>query len=210
MVTLQIITATGRKGATVTLPTDLFGEKPNPAILAQAARVYLAGLHPRRGKTKTRAEVVATTAKWYRQKGTGRARHGAKSAPIFVGGGVAHGPRGAKRVLSLSKKIKRTALIQALSTRAKERKVLVSDVDKIDAKTRAVAQLLGKLNLTEPTLVLHGGERNFMRGARNIPDLKMLSASQANAYMILKFPNLVLTKQGLELLVRTFGSLKKR
>ena len=97
----------------------------NKILLTQAIRVYTARRHPGLSKVKTRGEVIASTRKIYRQKGTGQARHGAISAPIFVGGGVAHGPKGVKRQLSLPKKMRRKALSIALSVKAKEGNLLV-------------------------------------------------------------------------------------
>src|SRR3990167_4620035 len=87
----------GTKQEGVNLPKALFGEKQNDKLLAQAIHVYRDRQHLGNSKVKTRGEVTATTRKWYRQKGTGRARHGAVSAPLFVGGGVAHGPKGINR-----------------------------------------------------------------------------------------------------------------
>src|SRR3989344_8061779 len=83
----------GAKNGVYVLPKEVFGAKINQPLMAQAVRVYLANQRQGNAHTKSRGEITLTTAKWYRQKGTGRARHGAKSAPIFVGGGVAHGPK---------------------------------------------------------------------------------------------------------------------
>src|SRR3972149_10400244 len=96
----------------------------NLNLLAQAIHVYEDRSHNALAKAQTRAEVERTKKKWYRQKGTGGARHGAKSAPIFVGGGVAHGPRPVKRELTLPKKMARQAFSVALTLKAKEGKVL--------------------------------------------------------------------------------------
>lgn len=209
MVSVGVFTATGRKGGTITLPNELFGREVSPKLLAQAARVYEWRAHPGRGKTKTRGEVALTTAKWYRQKGTGRARHGAKSAPIFVGGGIAHGPRGIRRNLTLSKKLARAALASALSGRFRAKGIYVVDVKDGGniAKTKVVAALLGKLGTQgKRTLILYGGEQGLARAARNISGIKILPANMINAYSILSFPNLVITKAGLELLTKTFGT----
>lgn len=206
MPTMQVFTMTGRKGGSVSLPSELFGKVVNPRLLAQAARVYQWRAHPGRGKTKTRGEVVLTTAKWYRQKGTGRARHGAKSAPIFVGGGIAHGPRGIRRNLTLPKKLARRALVSALSGRLKAKGIYVIDVKDGTTKTKVVAALLGKLGtLGKRTLILHGGEQGFTRAARNISGIETIRANMVNAYSILSFSNLVITRAGLELLTKTFG-----
>src|SRR5690554_4960009 len=103
---LTVITATS-KASSIEVSDAVFGQKANPTLLAQAVRVYLSNLRQGTSKVKTRSEVSRTRAKWYRQKGTGNARHGARSAPIFVGGGVAHGPNGQQNwTKSLSRKMK--------------------------------------------------------------------------------------------------------
>src|SRR5579884_516617 len=91
--TAVVVGITGKSAGNITLPKEIFGAKVNPQLMSQAVRVYLANQRQGNAATKTRGEINMTTAKWYRQKGTGRARHGAKSAPIFVKGGVAHGPQ---------------------------------------------------------------------------------------------------------------------
>ena len=103
----------GAKSGTFALPKEIFGAKVNDDLMAQAVRVYLANQRQGNAHTKSRGEINLTTGKWYRQKGTGRARHGAKSAPIFVGGGVAHGPRKKDYTLSLSKNMKKAAVKSA-------------------------------------------------------------------------------------------------
>ena len=112
------VTVVGIDGASkgsMTLPEAVFGAKPNKALIAQAVRVYLANQRQGNAATKTRGEVIGTTKKIYRQKGTGRARHGAAKAPIFVGGGVAHGPHPHDFSMEFPKKMKQKALISALS-----------------------------------------------------------------------------------------------
>src|SRR3972149_1654690 len=144
MVKLDVYSAKGIKKGSTNLP-ERFVEKENLPLLAQAIHVYEARLHPGLAKVKTRGEVIASTRKVYRQKGTGGARHGAKSAPIFVGGGVAHGPKGVKRTLTLAKGMRAKALDLALSLAAKEEKVfVVSGLAKV-TKTGEVAHVLAKI-----------------------------------------------------------------
>lgn len=204
---LTLYTATGKPSQQkIKLPDQLFGQKVNPALLAQAVRVYQWHEHPWRAKTKTRAEVTSLTgAKLHRQKGTGRARHGSRRAPIFVGGGVAHGPRGVRRSLSLSKRLSRAALFSALSDRLVNNQVMILDVGGFQAKTKNAALLFEKLNIPK-ALILHGGEENFVKASRNVPDILLLPANLANAYQVLRFPKIVITKGGFELLSRTFVS----
>lgn len=126
MIKLNVYSQNGTKKTSINMPKDLI-EKENRTLLAQAIRVYESGKHPGLSKVKTRGEVRASKRKIYRQKGTGQARHGAKSAPIFVGGGKAHGPKGVKRVLSLPRKMRQKALKIALSMKAGEKRLVVID-----------------------------------------------------------------------------------
>lgn len=114
------------KTTKVTLPKE-FSAKENKALLAQALHVYRANSHTGSSRVKSRGEVARTTAKWFRQKGTGHARHGARSAPIFVGGGVAHGPKGTSVSLTLPSKMRKKARDVALSMKAKNENVMVVD-----------------------------------------------------------------------------------
>jgi large subunit ribosomal protein L4 len=144
MLKAQVISAKGIKTGTISLPA--FSEdKPNLVLLSQAIRVYEDRSHPGLSKVKTRAEVNRTKKKWYRQKGTGGARHGAKSAPIFVGGGVAHGPKGIKRRLVLPVNIARKALRTAVSLKVTSGELfVVSGVASIK-KTKDASDLLQKV-----------------------------------------------------------------
>src|SRR3972149_8149295 len=138
---VSVYSAKGVKTGQMTLPKE-FGEKPNMALLAQAIRVYEDGGHTGLSKTKTRAEVNRTTKKLYKQKGTGGARHGSRRAPIFVGGGVAHGPRPIKRVLTLPLKLRKLARAIAYTVKAKENEmVVVKDLGKLE-KTKEASELI--------------------------------------------------------------------
>lgn len=187
------------------LPKELFGQKPNINLLSQAYYIYEARSHSGTHKTQTRAEVTATTAKVYRQKGTGRARHGSKKAPIYVGGGVVFGPTGEKRLKVLSKNLVRASLVSALSARSAEGKVFVVDGKKFDGKTKTAAKLLGSLGTKGRTLVLHSGEKEVVRSIRNITSVNVMPANMANAYEVINNSNLVVTSQGLQLLQDTFS-----
>lgn len=187
------------------LPKELFGQKPNINQLSQAYYIYEARSHSGTHKTQTRAEVTATTAKVYRQKGTGRARHGSKKAPIYVGGGVVFGPTGEKRLKILSKNLIRASLISALSARSAEGKAFVVDGKSFDGKTKTTVKLLEKLEARGRILVLHGGEKEVVRASRNIKDVSVMPANMANAYEVINNSNLVVTSQGLQLLQDTFG-----
>src|SRR5258708_225116 len=116
-VSVDVIGVDGKVSGKVSLPGEMFGEKVNKTLLAQAVRVYLANQRQGNASTKTRGEVDGSTAKIYRQKGTGRARHGSKRAPIFVKGGLVFGPKPRDFSLALPQKMKRKALFGALSAK---------------------------------------------------------------------------------------------
>lgn len=138
----------GTKLEETSLPKE-FGEKENLPLLAQAVRVYEERSHIGFAKTKTRTEVNRTTKKIYKQKGTGGARHGARSAPIYVGGGTAHGPKPIRRVLTLPKKMTKLALSQALSSKLSQKQIFVIDgIEKL-AKTNEARDFLTRIAKVE-------------------------------------------------------------
>jgi len=165
-----------------TLLKDLITDKPNLDLLAQAVRVYENKIHTGRSKTKTRSEISLTTKKWYRQKGTGRARHGAQSAPIFVGGSKAHGPKGVKRTLSLPVKMRRLALKSALSIKLSEGRIELLEGISTIKKTKKAAELITKAGQNKVTLVLSEKNKEQKRFFRNIADLKIVFFKNLNAY----------------------------
>jgi large subunit ribosomal protein L4 len=151
-------------------------------------------------RTKSRGDVAGSGRKMYRQKGTGGARHGARSAPIFVGGGVAHGPRVRSHVTSLPKKVRALALKHALSAKAGASDLIVIDEARLDApKTKALADAFEKLGVAN-ALVIDGEtlDENFARAARNIPNVDVLPAQGLNVYDVLRRDKLVLTKAAIE------------
>lgn len=198
--TIPVYAADGDKSGTMTLPESIFGQKPNPALLAQAVRVFLVNQRKAGSKVKTRGEVKKSTRKIYRQKGTGGARHGARSAPLFVGGGIAHGPKGVIPRLSFSRRMGRLALIQALSEKVREGKFIIADVEKIEVKTKIVAALLKKIGLDKGTLVIHNASQELFQAARNIEGVHVIPAGQISAYHVLANENILSTKEAVKAL----------
>ncbi len=202
---LNVYSSSGMKKDTTSLPRD-WQEKENLTLLAQAVRVYEDNLHPGLAKTKTRGEVQISTRKIYRQKGTGYARHGAKSAPIFVGGGVAHGPRGLKRKLLLSKKIAKKALGVALSLAIREGRVVV--VDSIASlKKSKEARLLQdaiverELEGRMPkkfTIALSRENRNASQAFRNLSGTSVVLFDDLNAYRVFNGGLILVDKNALQ------------
>lgn len=178
----------------------------NEKLLAQALRIYESNSHQKTSKVKTRGEVVGSTRKIYRQKGTGNARHGARYAPIFVGGGVAHGPTGVRPDnLVLPKKMRARALASSLLLKLQSS--LVSGIDsitKVDGKTSVLAGLLRTIAGHPNKRVLVVTEEkadSLYRGLKNIQAVEMKRASLVNAYDLVYFDHLVVTKDALDSLV---------
>lgn len=162
-------------------PKDYIVE-PNMDLLAQAVHVYNNRQHQGTSRTKTRGEISLTTKKWYRQKGTGRARHGAQSAPIFVGGGKAHGPDGRKRTLKLNKKMSSLALKSAISLKLKEGKVAVVEGVSSLKKTKDAANLLGKVEGKRILVLLDKANWEKYLVFRNIKNVQVLPSTDLNAF----------------------------
>ena len=180
------------------LPESLFGGKVNEILLAQSVRVYLANQREGGAKVKTRGEVEGSTRKIYRQKGTGKARHGSIRAPIFVGGGIVFGPVTRDYHLSMSKSMKRKALISALSAKAKDT-IVDEGLDTIELKTKLVVAKLADLGATEKVLlVVPHGATTLIKAARNIHSLDVLDAKGLNPYAVLMHKKIVFTKKALE------------
>jgi len=209
---LVVYNTKGEKQSTLSLPEKIFAAPVNPQLMAQAVRVYLSNQRQARAKTKSRGEVAISTRKIYRQKGTGRARHGSRNAPIFVGGGIAHGPRGNQNYrLRLPKKMKRKALFSALTAKLQDKKILaVKGLEKLEPKTKHFHQLFLKLFKKQPPrhllLVLPQPLSSVTRGARNLPFVQIVSANQLNTYQVLRADSLVFMPETIKALKETFLS----
>ncbi|HYK08574.1 MAG TPA: 50S ribosomal protein L4 [Candidatus Eisenbacteria bacterium] len=204
--------ATGKETGTVKLPEAVFGAKINKPLMAQAVRVYLANQRMGAAVTKTRSEVTLTTAKWYRQKGTGRARHGAQSAPIFVGGGTAHGPKAKDYSLQLSSQMKRAATLSSLSAMAKEGNVkVVAGLSSVEPKTKLAAKALIGMGLSgKKALVIMPEHMDIVfRAYRNIDRVKVARASLLTTYDILNAGTLVVMQETLAALEKQFKKESK-
>ena len=178
---IQIFSAKGVKGEAISLPKELEA-KANLNLLSQAVHVYRERSHTGLSSTKTRTEINRTTKKWYKQKGTGGARHGARSAPIFVGGGVAHGPRPLKRELTLSTGMKKKALQVALTLKVKEGKVVAVNNLSDLAKTKEVQNIVTKVTDIKKPKVTFVLEKMGSKAFRNIANSKTVQFKDLNAY----------------------------
>lgn len=189
----------GKSSGRVTLPPELFGVKVNKALLTQAIRVYSANAREGGASTKTRGEVEGSTRKIYRQKGTGRARHGSIRAPIFVGGGIVFGPRVRDFSLALPKKMKRAALASALTVQYQDGNIRVIDgLGKLEPKTKIMAKALTAAGMPRPILLVISKEaKRVVHSARNIAGVTLIGANQLNPYALLSHKSLLFMKEAL-------------
>jgi len=179
----------------IELSPAIFGLPVRPDILHQVVRWQLAKRRQGTHQSKRRGEIKATTAKMYKQKGTGRARHGAATATQFRGGAKPFGPRPRDHAHSLPKKVRRLGLKVALSSKLAEGKLVVLDRAALEEpKTKQLAAALGKWGWSS-ALLIDGGEidRNFALASRNLVGLQLLPSAGANVYDILRRDMLVLT-----------------
>ena len=193
--------------ADIELSDDVFGLAPRADILH---RVVTWQLENRRGiarATRERSEVARTGKKFGRQKGGGTARHGDRAAPVFIGGGKAHGARRREFNISLNKKVRALGLKMALSAKAQSGLVVVDNLDLTDAKTKALGAQLAKAGWGRKVLVIDGEQVNegFARAAGNLVGINVLPAMGANVYDILKHDTLVLTRAAVEKLEARFA-----
>ena len=202
-VSIDVVGIDGKAAGKMSLPGEMFGEKVNKALVAQAVRVYLANQRQGNASTKTRGEVDGSTRKIYRQKGTGRARHGGIRAPIFVKGGVVFGPKPRDFSLSLPQKMKRKALFSVLSAKVQDKEVMVIDgLGKIEAKTKAFAKMLNNLGVSDKKqkllFVTAGDVLAVQQAGRNIQTVNFLSSKLINTYQVLTATKIIIMKDAID------------
>ena len=197
----EAIKLDGKAAGSVDLSDAIFGLEPRVDILHRVVRWQRNNAQAGTHKVKTRSEVKYSTKKIYRQKGTGGARHGARSAPIFRGGGVYKGPVVRSHGHELTKKFRKLGLKHALSAKLKAGELVVIDAAETEGKTGALAKQVKNLGWKR-ALVIDGADVNegFLKAARNIEGLDILPTMGANVYDILKRDTLVITKAGVEAL----------
>ncbi len=190
----------GEEVSSTELPASIFEAKINRDLMHQALVRQMANKRLGTHKAKGRSEVSRTTAKAYRQKGTGRARHGSRRAPIFVGGGVAHGPQPRSYTKDMPRKMRRAALRSALSVKASNGDIVVLDEIQMEMpKTKEMAAMVQRLVDGQSTLLLLAArDENIERSARNIPTVKTLRAGYLNIRDLLGYDKIVLPLAALE------------
>lgn len=199
----------GKEQGVFELSKKAFSVSVKPQLLAQAVRVYLFNQRQGTASTKTRGEVNGSTRKIYRQKGTGKARHGDIKAPIFVGGGIVGGPKPKDYALSLSKKQKRKAFFGALTLKLKEKNIigLLDSAIKIQPKTKNVVAFLKSMKFDDKkvTFVLPKIEKNnFVMAANNLPKIKLIDCQSLNTYEVLNSEKLIFFEKAMEIFNNKF------
>jgi large subunit ribosomal protein L4 len=199
MAELALRTPAGASTGTVALHEDVFGIQPNVPVMHQVVTAQLAKRRAGTHDVKNRGEIARTGAKLYKQKGTGRARHGSRRANVFKGGGRAFGPTPRDHATDLPKKVRALGLRCALSAKAKDGKLIVLDEARAsEAKTKILAGQLAGLGIAS-ALIVTGSEvdANFGLAARNLPLIDVLPSQGANVYDILRRDTLVLTTEAI-------------
>jgi large subunit ribosomal protein L4 len=189
------------------LQDSIFGIEPNTTVMHQALVRQQANARLGTHSTKTRGEVRGTTAKWYRQKGTGRARHGDRKAPIFVGGGQAHKPKPRDYTQKMPRKMRRLALRSALSVKAAAEAIVILDIlDFEEAKTTQMIDLLNNLEVKGSAVILIPERNdNVERSARNLKDVKILRANYLNIRDLLGHDYVIMPKNALAIIEGFLG-----
>jgi large subunit ribosomal protein L4 len=190
----KIFNLDNKSAGDVELNDAIFGLEPRADLIQRVVVWQLAKRRSGQHKVLTRAEVNRTKKKMYKQKGTGQARHGARSAPLFVGGAKAMGPVAHSHEFDLPKKVKALGLRHALSAKAKDGSIVILDEAKSkDIKTSALAKQFGNMKIGRALVVDGEFDKNFQLSARNLSDVALLPVSGINVYDIMRSDKLVLT-----------------
>ncbi len=184
----------------ITLNKEIFGIVPREDIVARVIRWQLAKRRLGNHAVQTRSQVKMTTAKMYKQKGTGKARHGSGSVSQFRGGGMAHGPVVHSHSHRLNKKVRKLGLKSALSNKFKLGKLIILEKSKSDGKTSSLKKSLDKMGINN-ALIISGNDVDdkFIKAAKNISNLDILSHHGLNVYDIIKRDNLIIIDDALKL-----------
>jgi large subunit ribosomal protein L4 len=205
---VKVQTLDAKTGGDIDLNEEIFGVEPRADILHRVVTWQLVNRRGPARAARERSEVARTGKKFGRQKGGGTARHGDRRAPIFVGGGKAHGPRARVFTSSLNKKVRVLGLKMALSSKAKEGKLVVLDnLDVKEGKTKTLQAQLGKLGFGRTALVIDGDALNvsFAHASANLQSVNLMPAVGANVYDIMRHETLVLTRAAVEKLEARFN-----
>jgi large subunit ribosomal protein L4 len=204
---IAVYDLTGKETKTLNLDETVFGNPVNAQALKQAVRVYASNQRIAAAKTKTRSRVLLTGAKIYKQKGTGNARHGSKRAPLFVGGSKAHGPKPEQNYkMSISKKLKNTAFVSALSLYAQEKRLsAIEGMDKLETPktknfTKVITILREKSGEYKIALIIPKGYTNAYKSLRNLKNVQCYQADTLTTHQILRNKHIAFAPEAVEIL----------
>jgi large subunit ribosomal protein L4 len=211
MMFVPIYDMKGEKTGDVELRPDIFEASINVPLMHQAFERQRANARLGTHKAQTRSEVNRTTRKWYRQKGTGRARHGSRNANLFVGGGVAHGPKVRDYSKKMPRKMRQAALRAALSAKAKEEEIIVVGALEMDVpKTKHMASTLESLGVDGSVLLLLPRRDEIVeKSARNLPNAKVLNANYLNIRDLLSYDKIVMAMDSLQVIERILAGQRQ-
>jgi large subunit ribosomal protein L4 len=197
----NLLNLEGGKSESIVVSDKIMNLKFNHKLIKYVIDWQLNHQKPRTAKTKQRNEVRGSTKKIYAQKGTGQARHASKKAPLFVGGGQAHGPKGAVyKIKKINKKVRKLALAQTLAKKNIDKQLhILADVKKEVKKTKEFNKFLLSNKISNALIVSDkNSEKNFTRSARNIKNIKVISDEGANIYDLLKYTNVIITSTSMK------------
>jgi large subunit ribosomal protein L4 len=214
MPTLPVYNQEGQEVGTTRLPKEIFDVKINNDLLYQAINAQLANRRIHLAKTKDRSEVRGGGKKPWRQKGTGRSRHGSIRSPLWVGGGVTFGPNTEKVFeRKINKKARRKALFMVLSSKVQDKEMIVIDELKSEAKTKSLVNLLSKIIKSEKKynalLAISKKDEKILKAIRNIGYAKLIAADSLNVLDLLSFKYLITDKESIKLIEKTYSAKAK-
>ena len=198
---IKLLNIESSKSETTEISDKIFKLKINHKLVKSVIDWQLNHAKPRLAKTKQKNEIKGSTKKIVPQKGSGGARHASRKAPIFVGGGVAHGPKGANyKIKKINKKVRKLALAQTLSKKNSDKNLFVlSDVKKEIKKTKEFYSFLEKNNLSNAVIISDTNTmKNINKSARNIKNIKLIYETGANIYDMMKYENVLITQSSLK------------
>ena len=204
----DILSIDGKKQS-IDVMDKIFAAKPNKKAISDVIFKMNTNLKGRKAKTKQKNQIIGSTSKIYAQKGTGNARHASRKAPIFVGGGVAHGPKGEKayKKRKINKKEKRLSIVSALSEKTSNKDLIIlNDFNVEIKKTKEMYKLIKDLNITNSLFLLDKNSKlKIEKSIRNIPNIKVADTNHFSTFDLIKFKKLVLTETSLKEIEKRFS-----
>ena len=196
------------KKTPIEVKDEIFSSKINESLISQVIYKTNANYKGRRAKTKQKNEIIGSTSKIYAQKGTGNARHASRKAPIFVGGGVAHGPKGQTKhkIRKLNKNEKKIGVASLLTKKIKLNDLLIfNDFSKEIKKTKEIFSLLNKFHAKNSIMILDKSSRNnILKATRNIPNVKCTDVNHFSAFDIIKYKKIIFTETSIKELEKRY------